>query len=61
VEMNPEMFCYIRDRFNTPPPLNYFVTYGSDLPNVPHDYVDFLFSFGVFVHIDFSIIAEYMQ
>ncbi len=61
VEMNPEMFGYIRARFNNPPHLNYVVTHGSDLPSVPHDYVDFLFSFGVFVHIDFSIIAEYMK
>ncbi len=33
---------------------------GSDLPGVPDESVDFLFSFGVFVHLEIETIKAYM-
>ncbi|HVV66303.1 MAG TPA: class I SAM-dependent methyltransferase [Rhizomicrobium sp.] len=37
------------------------VNSGSDFPNVPTGSVDFVFSFGVFVHIDAPIVASYLE
>jgi SAM-dependent methyltransferase len=34
---------------------------GSDFPGVPPASVDFLFSFGCFVHLDFDIIDSYLR
>lgn len=61
VELNPEMFSYLIDRFGGPAHLNYVTTHGSDLPYVPEKHVDFAFSFGVLVHLDLPIIAGYVE
>lgn len=34
---------------------------GNDFPNIPQNSIDFLFSFGTFVHLDIDIIFEYMS
>jgi phospholipid N-methyltransferase len=34
---------------------------GTDLPGIPANSIDFIFSFGVFVHLDVPIIAEYLR
>ena len=34
---------------------------GGDFPGVPDKSIDFLFSFGVFVHLDFPIIETYLD
>lgn len=34
---------------------------GTDFPGIPDNSVDFVFSFGVFVHLDASIIEQYLQ
>lgn len=34
---------------------------GSDFPGVTENSVDFLFSFGTFVHLDFPLIESYLQ
>mgnify|MGYP006276694077 CR=1 FL=1 len=34
---------------------------GTDFPNIPNESVDFLFSFGVFVHLDIDLIKPYLQ
>ena len=34
---------------------------GTDFPNIPDNSVDFLFSFGVFVHLDLEIIDSYLS
>ena len=34
---------------------------GSDFPGVPNESVDFLFSFGAFVHFDVEIIDHYLR
>lgn len=60
VEMNPEMFGYLRDRFGNARNLNYVTTHDYDLPFVPENHVDFAFTFGVFVHLDFELISGYV-
>lgn len=61
VELNPEMFSYIIDRFENPDHFQYITTHGSDIPLVPRKSVDFAFTFGTFVHMDVSIIAGYTK
>ncbi len=34
---------------------------GTDFPNIPKNSIDFLFSFGVFVHLDLELIEEYLN
>ena len=34
---------------------------GDNFPNVPNESVDFVFSFGTFVHLDIDIIDRYLQ
>lgn len=34
---------------------------GDDFPNIPNASIDFIFSFGVFVHLDIEIIARYLE
>jgi ubiquinone/menaquinone biosynthesis C-methylase UbiE len=34
---------------------------GTDFPGVPDASIDFLFSFGVFVHLDIDIIDKYLD
>jgi hypothetical protein len=34
---------------------------GTDLPEVPPESIDFVFSFGVFVHLDLDLIDVYLQ
>jgi len=61
VELNPEMFDYIRKRFGDPKHVSYITTHGDDLPSVPNAYVDFIFSFGTFVHLEMERIARYVE
>jgi len=39
----------------------YIKNNGDDFPNIPDESIDFLFSFGTFVHLDVDIIARYLQ
>lgn len=61
VELNPEMFDYIRNRFHHPKNVSYITTQGHDLPSVPNGSVDFIFSFGTFVHLEMETIAHYTE
>jgi cyclopropane fatty-acyl-phospholipid synthase-like methyltransferase len=52
---------YIRDRFDNPGNVSYVTTNGHDFPGVAHDTVDFVFSFGTFVHLEQPVIARYIE
>jgi SAM-dependent methyltransferase len=39
----------------------YIKNNGFDFPGIPDDSVDYCFSFGVFVHLDFDIIESYLD
>jgi cyclopropane fatty-acyl-phospholipid synthase-like methyltransferase len=61
VELNPEMFDYLRKRFADPVNVSYVTTNGHDLPSVAESSVDFIFSFGTFVHLEMEVIAGYVE
>lgn len=61
VDLNPEFFGYLRDRFSqTGCELRFYSTRDSELDGVASDSIDFVFSFDVFVHIDPPDIASYL-
>jgi SAM-dependent methyltransferase len=61
VELNPEMFAYLKKRFSGKKHIRYIQTSGSDFPGVPEQSIDFAFTFGTFVHLDFDIIRNYIR
>ncbi|MEL6345061.1 MAG: class I SAM-dependent methyltransferase [Myxococcota bacterium] len=61
VDINQAMIQYLQQRFGTPPQLALIQTAGADLPGVPERSIDFVFSFGTFVHLEPETIAEYLQ
>jgi len=61
LDLNNEFFPYLKKRFGDPQNVSYHQTNGTDFPNIPKNSVDFLFSFGTFVHLDQEIILEYLD
>jgi hypothetical protein len=41
--------------------ITYIRNQGDDFPGIPDGTVDFVFSFGTFVHLDVDIIGHYLQ
>jgi cyclopropane fatty-acyl-phospholipid synthase-like methyltransferase len=60
VEYHGELLKQLRKNFKAPN-IAFIQNNGSDFPGVPEQSIDFLFSFGVFVHLDLSIIKAYLQ
>jgi SAM-dependent methyltransferase len=61
VELNPEFFAYLRERFpDDVDRLEFRETPGYELPGVGDESIDFVFSFGTFVHIDPEGIDAYL-
>jgi SAM-dependent methyltransferase len=61
VELNDEFFPYLEQRFrDAARKLCFYRTSGYELHGVDSDSVDFVFSFGTFVHIDPDGIEEYL-
>ena len=61
VELNPEFFGYLRERFpEDADKLEFHETSGYEIPDVPDESIDFVFSFGTFVHIDPEDIDGYL-
>jgi SAM-dependent methyltransferase len=61
VDLNPEFFDYLRERFpEAVPRMRFYQTRGYDLPGVGDACVDFAFSFGTFVHIEPEGIDAYL-
>jgi SAM-dependent methyltransferase len=52
VDINREMFHYMIERFGGAPQLSFCETDGQSFPGVPRRSVDFVFTFGTFVHLD---------
>ncbi|HEX7243141.1 MAG TPA: class I SAM-dependent methyltransferase [Longimicrobiaceae bacterium] len=62
VELNPEFFPYLAERFpEAGARLRFYQTSGYELDGVPDRSVDFVFSFGTFVHIEPEGIALYLR
>lgn len=61
VDLNAEMFECIKERFDDINNIEFIQTNGSDFPGVLAKSVDFIFTFGVFVHLDLVIIESYLE
>jgi len=61
LDLNKEFFPYLKKRFQNLQNISYHQTNGVDFPEVPKKSIDFLFSFGTFVHLDQEIIIEYLD
>jgi SAM-dependent methyltransferase len=61
VELNAQFFPYLRKRFRRQRrKLHFYETSGYELHGIEDDSVDFVFSFGTFVHIEREGIDEYL-
>ncbi len=61
VELNGEFFAYLESRFpDAAGKLRFYETTGYELAGVGDDSIDFVFSFGTFVHIDPDGIDAYL-
>ncbi|MBY0563502.1 MAG: class I SAM-dependent methyltransferase [Hyphomonadaceae bacterium] len=60
VDYHRELLDVLHENFNHPHIVD-IVNSGCDFPGVPAKEVDFLFTFGVFVHLDLDIIEQYLE
>jgi SAM-dependent methyltransferase len=60
VDFYPELLKELRRYFNRPN-MRFVKNSGSDFPSVPDQSVDFIFSFGCFVHLELPIIQSYVE
>jgi Methyltransferase domain len=60
VDYHQEMLDELVKTFRVPN-LTLIKNSGSDLPGIPPDTVDFVFSFGAFVHLEQDVIRGYLQ
>jgi ubiquinone/menaquinone biosynthesis C-methylase UbiE len=59
VDYHQELLDELRSKFNRPN-ITFIRNNGDDFPGVPDHAIDFLFSFGTFVHLDVEIIDRYL-
>jgi cyclopropane fatty-acyl-phospholipid synthase-like methyltransferase len=60
VDFHPELLDELKKNFDRPN-IEYIKNNGTDFPGIPKRKVDFLFTFGVFVHLDLDIISSYLE
>jgi SAM-dependent methyltransferase len=61
VELNPQFFDYLRERFGADAAkLSFYETSGYELAGIDSDSIDFVFSFGTFVHLAPEGIDQYL-
>ena len=59
VDFYPDLLTELKKRFDRPN-MVFVQNTGTDFPGVPEGRIDFLFSFGVFVHLDPPLIQRYL-
>jgi ubiquinone/menaquinone biosynthesis C-methylase UbiE len=59
VDFHQELLDELKSNFNQPN-MTFVKNNGNDFPGIPERSVDFLFSFGTFVHLDIDIIDRYI-
>jgi ubiquinone/menaquinone biosynthesis C-methylase UbiE len=59
VDFHQELLDELKSNFGAPN-ITYIKNNGDDFPGVPDGSIDFLFSFGTFVHLDVEIIGRYL-
>lgn len=61
VDLNPEFFDYLRERFPAERArLRFYATRGAELDGIDDRSIDFVFSFGALVHVDPADIEAYL-
>jgi hypothetical protein len=60
VDYHQELLDELQRSFNRPT-MRFIRNNGMDFPGVPERSIDFLFSFGVFVHLDANLIEGYLK
>lgn len=60
VDFHQELLNELKSNFN-PKNLTFVKNNGNDFPGIPNGSIDFIFSFGTFVHLDVEIIDRYLQ
>jgi SAM-dependent methyltransferase len=60
VDYHQELLDQLKKNFNKPN-VTFVKNNGTDFPSVPDASIDFLFTFGVFVHLDNPIIEAYLE
>ncbi len=61
IDINDEFFPYLKKRFESNNNLIFIQNQGIDFPDIQSYSIDYLFSFGTFVHLDVEIIREYIK
>ncbi|QDV05091.1 Methyltransferase domain protein [Planctomycetes bacterium Poly30] len=61
VDIHREMFHYLIERFGAIPQLSFCQSDGTGFPGVPARSVDYVFTFGTFVHLDPPLIEGYLN
>ena len=61
VEYYDDLLAQIKNSVGSRGNVAFIKNNGNDFPGIPDASIDFLFSFGVFVHIDFAIIETYLD
>jgi SAM-dependent methyltransferase len=60
VDYHPELLAELRRSFNKPN-MRFIANGGCDFPGIQEGLVDFVFTFGCFVHLDVHLIAGYLE
>lgn len=55
-----EVLAEARRRFRRHPHVSFLLNHGDDFPGIPEGSVDFVFSFGTFVHLELDTIRSYL-
>jgi ubiquinone/menaquinone biosynthesis C-methylase UbiE len=60
VDFHQELLNELKSNFS-PKNLTFVKNNGNDFPGMPNESIDFIFSFGTFVHLDVEIIDQYLR
>jgi ubiquinone/menaquinone biosynthesis C-methylase UbiE len=61
VDYHNELLCELKKRYGKQKNIEFIKNNGTDFPGVAAASVNYLFSFGTFVHLDFNIIEAYLD
>jgi ubiquinone/menaquinone biosynthesis C-methylase UbiE len=60
VDYHAELLQELKKHFNRPN-MQFVHNHGTDFPGIADDSIDFIFSFGCFVHLDAHLIEQYLK
>jgi hypothetical protein len=61
VDYYDELLCELKKRYGKRNNVDFIKNNGTDFPGIPSHSVDYLFSFGTFIHLDLNIIEAYLD